>query len=85
MTVDYNKLQAFGRTNEVLNLEPLTEKWESFGWNVQRINGHDLKEIEKAFNNLSKEKPFTFGSNSMYISGLLSVKAHEIVVKKRSS
>jgi transketolase len=55
--VDYNKLQAFGRTNEVLNLKPLTKKWESFGWNVQRINGHDFKEIERAFNSLSKEKP----------------------------
>ena len=55
--VDYNKLQAFGRTNEVLNLKPLAEKWKAFGWNVQRIDGHNFKTILEAFKNLSNQKP----------------------------
>ncbi len=45
--VDYNKLQAFGKTNEVLNLEPLAEKWKSFGWIVYEADGHDLDELLK--------------------------------------
>jgi len=47
--IDYNKLQAYGRTNEVLNLEPFSEKWQSFGWSVKEINGHSFSEIENAF------------------------------------
>lgn len=43
--VDYNKLQAFGRTNEVLNIEPLKDKWNSFGWDVYETDGHNLKEL----------------------------------------
>jgi len=43
--VDYNKLQAFGRTNEVLNLEPLAEKWRAFGWIAHEIDGHNFNEL----------------------------------------
>lgn len=44
--VDYNKIQAFGRTNEVLNLEPLTDKWKAFGWEVREIiDGHNFGEV----------------------------------------
>jgi len=46
--IDYNKWQATGRSNEIMCLEPLGEKWKSFGWDVQEINGHDFKEIKKA-------------------------------------
>ena len=54
--IDYNKLQAFGRTNEVLNLEPLKEKWQSFGWKVKEINGHNFSEIENALSRIPFEK-----------------------------
>ena len=46
--VDYNGFQAMGKTNEVLNIEPLVHKWTSFGWKVREINGHNFYEIEKA-------------------------------------
>jgi transketolase len=46
--VDYNKIQSFGRTNEVLNLEPFADKWRSFNWRVIEVNGHDLAELEGA-------------------------------------
>lgn len=46
--VDYNKWQAIGRTNEVLNLESLAEKWRAFGWEVQEIDGHNFEDIERA-------------------------------------
>ena len=48
--IDYNKIQSFGITNEVVNLEPLHEKLKSFNWHLIEINGHDLDEIESALN-----------------------------------
>jgi transketolase len=47
--VDYNKIQALGTVKEVLDLEPLAEKWRAFGWAVREIDGHDLDQIEDAF------------------------------------
>ena len=46
--VDYNKIQSIGTVKEVLDLEPLAEKWRSFNWAVQEIDGHDFKQIEDA-------------------------------------
>lgn len=55
--VDYNKWQAIGRTNEVLNLEPLRDKWNAFGWKTLEIDGHNYREIEAALNHRPKNKP----------------------------
>src|SRR3989344_1802973 len=38
--VDNNRLQAMGPTKEILNVEPIDERVKSFGWAVQRVNGH---------------------------------------------
>jgi len=46
--VDYNKIQAFGRVKDVLDLDPLPEKWRSFRWAVREIDGHDFGQIEGA-------------------------------------
>jgi len=54
--IDYNKIQAFGETNKVLNLEPLKDKWVSFGWSVKEIDGHNLDEIEETLKNVPFEK-----------------------------
>jgi transketolase len=40
--VDVNGQQALGYTDEVLKLEPLADKWRSFGWDVHDVNGHDV-------------------------------------------
>lgn len=50
--VDYNKIQSFGTVKEVLNLEPLAEKWKSFGWSVKEIDGHDMNKIIKVLENV---------------------------------
>ena len=56
--IDYNKWQATGRSKEIMNLEPLGEKWKTFGWDVQEINGHNFQEIHKSINlTLEQEKP----------------------------
>ena len=46
--VDRNDLQLTGRTEKICRLEPLAEKWRSFGWAVREIDGHDLAEIVPA-------------------------------------
>ncbi|MCZ8157143.1 MAG: transketolase [Leptospira sp.] len=57
--VDYNKIQSYGFTKEVLDLEPLTDKWKSFGFAVKEIDGHDVSEIESTLKSLpfEGEKP----------------------------
>lgn len=55
--VDYNKIQSFGRTNEVINQEPIADKWRAFGWDVYEINGHDFSElINSIYQSHSKPK-----------------------------
>jgi transketolase len=55
--IDYNKMQALGCTRDIIDLEPLGKKWESFAWDVQEVDGHDFKEIFNAMNSLSPKKP----------------------------
>jgi len=57
--IDYNKIQSLGTVTEVMNLEPLNKKFESFGWNAIEIDGHDHESIGTAVKqaNSSKEKP----------------------------
>lgn len=44
--VDANGLQGFGRTEEVLNLEPLADKWRAFGFRVIELEGHDFSQMQ---------------------------------------
>ncbi len=46
--VDYNKFQLDGAVADIIRLEPLAEKWSSFGWEVREIDGHDLEEVVDA-------------------------------------
>ena len=44
--IDYNNLQSFGRTNQVINQENLLKRIESFGWDTYEVNGHDIIELQ---------------------------------------
>ena len=65
--IDYNKLQSIKSTEETLGLEPFAEKWASFGWEVDVINGHSHKEIQNSFNrkNSSNGKPRCIIANTI--------------------
>lgn len=52
--VDYNGLQIDGKITEVMNPEPIDEKFAAFGWNVIKINGHDFEEIQEAVDKAKK-------------------------------
>lgn len=47
--LDRNKYQNDGRTEDIMPLEPLADKWQAFNWNVVEIDGHDLDQIDAAF------------------------------------
>ena len=48
--VDHNKQQSYGTVSEVLELAPLLEKWQSFGFAVSEVDGHNIKYLEKLKN-----------------------------------
>jgi transketolase len=50
--IDYNKIQSFGTTKEVLDLDPLADKFVDFGWEVLSIDGHNMTEICAALNTI---------------------------------
>ena len=54
--LDYNKIQSYGFVNEVLNLEPIKKKWQSFGFEVSEVNGHDIKNLKNNFKSFLKSK-----------------------------
>ncbi len=55
--VDHNKLQGFGLSSDVMNLEPLRDKWSSFGWDVYEIlDPHNFNEIESCFEDIKLAK-----------------------------
>ncbi len=43
--LDYNGIQQTGATADVMPTEPIADKWEAFGWHVQEIHGHNMREI----------------------------------------
>ncbi len=53
--IDYNKIQSYGFTSDVVDLEPLADKWNSFGFIVYEVNGHDICQIEETLNQTSLE------------------------------
>ena len=52
-------MQSFDKTSIVQDLEPLSDKWNSFGFCVKEVNGHDINDIERKLKsiNFSSNKP----------------------------
>ncbi len=67
--IDRNKVQLCGPTHDVMCVCPLKEKWESFGWHVIEINGHDIEEIIEAFE-YKPEKPVVIIANTVKGKGV---------------
>jgi transketolase len=54
--VDANQMQVDGYVKDIMNVEPLEEKWKSNNWHVQRINGNDLEQILDAIQTAKQMK-----------------------------
>lgn len=70
--IDFNKWQATGRSTEILALEPLTEKWKSFGWSTHEIDGHNLNELYEVLSKVpdGSGKPIAIIANTIKGKGV---------------
>ena len=68
--IDYNKLQITGKTSEVCNTDPIDTKFESFGWAVRHVDGHDIDALKECFDSL----PFAKGKPNLVIASTVKGK-----------
>lgn len=54
--VDYNKIQSLGLIQETISLEPFAEKWNSFGWHVEEVDGHNHYQLKNILADIPFEK-----------------------------
>lgn len=57
LIVDENGLQGFGKTREVANIEPISERFRSFGVTVLEVDGHDSNQLQKALQHVPQRGP----------------------------
>ncbi len=57
--IDFNKWQATGRSFDIMRLQPLSDKWKAFGWQVKEVDGHDIGKLIQVFSTIGNdpEKP----------------------------
>lgn len=70
LIIDYNKIQSFGSVAEVLNLDPLDQKFAAFGWNVTEIDGHDHAAIRQELTRPVTDKPKVILANTVKGKGV---------------
>jgi len=76
IVVDRNQFQANIRTEELVPLEPLSDKFAAFGCSVVRVDGHDLRQLEKAFDEpVQKGKVKVIIADTVRGKGLPSIEA----------
>ena len=70
--IDYNKWQATGRSNEIMSLFPLIEKWKSFGWSCYETDGHDYESLLSILKNVpdGSGKPMAVIANTIKGKGV---------------
>ena len=54
--LDKNNLQSDGSVSDVMPIEPIEKKWESFGWYVTEVDGHDISQIDQRFRECKEVK-----------------------------
>ena len=64
--IDKNNFQQTGSNLEIMDLKNLNDKWKSFGWDVEEVDGHDIKEIKKYFDKKAEnDKPKLLIANTI--------------------
>ena len=70
--VDRNNIQQCGFTEDIMAVDSLKHKWESFGWSVCEIDGHNMQEILETFSQIpfNRNKPSLIISNTIKGKGI---------------
>jgi transketolase len=68
--VDRNRLQQGARTEDTKQLEPLADKWASFGFEVREVDGHDLRQLLRAFEPSTTGRPVAVIANTVKGKGV---------------
>ena len=68
--IDYNKISSIKKTNEVVNLEPLNEKFKSFGFDCYVVDGHNINEMVDVFIKRDQKKPLSIICNTIKGKGI---------------
>ena len=93
--IDKNNFQQTGTNAEIMSINPIEDKWRSFGWHVQSLDGHNIEDILSSFEKLNYEKPnllvlntikgkgFSFSENNNdWHHGVISKKIYEEALKE---
>ena len=78
--VDINNQQADGASSKIMGFEPLVDKWQSFGWHVQRVDGNDLFAVRDAFDvarAVTEKKPRAIICDTLMGKGVPFLEARE--------
>ena len=75
--LDYNKFQETGPISREMGLEPLVEKWRSFGWHVEEADGHSIPDLLEKLQAVQeiKEKPQIIIAHTIKGKGVSFVEA----------
>lgn len=69
--IDRNKYQSIKKTEDTISLEPLSDKWKAFGWDVIEVDGHNFIELVNSFESSSKTpKPVCIIANTIKGKGV---------------
>ena len=63
--IDHNKFQQTGSNDEIMKLNNLKDKWESFGWDTIEIDGHDIEKIRHSIIKEKYKKPKAIIANTV--------------------
>ncbi|AMS45415.1 transketolase [Aminobacter aminovorans] len=79
--VDFNNQQADGPSRDMLSSEPVTDKFEAFGWHAQRVDGNDIEAVRDAFDTartLTQPKPRIIVCDTRMAKGVPFLEAREV-------
>ena len=97
MIIDRNNFQQTGTNKNIMNIDPIDDKWKSFGWDVNIVDGHNVDDLINYFENIDFNKPnllvantikgkgFSFSENNNdWHHGVISKKIYEDAIKEIS-
>lgn len=70
--IDLNGQQALNYTKNVIDLSPMSAKWQAFGWDVHEVDGHDIQQITQTIEKLDTNsgKPHVIIANTIFGKGV---------------